>query len=166
MAALASYVRGTCPRVQITCRSEFVETSERVGRDLYDEISNSAYRVGEMMYTSLLYPEKSGEVRGRFAEWAPEVLAGKGVAPAEDWGAVFDSTRKILLEDLEALAEELASSADVVGLTTCFGQLFANLTLAQAVKRRAPGVVIVFGGSTVSGRVGPSILTEYACVDY
>jgi len=166
LAALSAYVRARCPQIETHCRSEFVELSERIGRELYDELSVNAYRMGEMMYTCLLYPEKVQDVRNYFVEWSAEALAGKRVVATEDFGKVFDETRQHLEHHLETVAEELTLSADVIGLTTCFGQLFANLALAKALKRRAPGCITLLGGSTVSSSVGPSILGEYDFVDY
>lgn len=164
MGALSAYLSANCPGIQVRCRSEFVDVSERIGAELYDELSG--HREADVLCASLLYPEKRHGARSRFIEWAGQYLPGTNVPWTDDWGAVFDSTWQHLADHVQTVAAELAVEADVVGLTTCFGQLFANLALACAVKRLAPSVVIVLGGSLVSARVGPSLLTEYDFLDY
>ena len=79
---------------------------------------------------------------------------------------MFDRVLGILDGHLDEVAARLAGEQDVIGLTTSFGQLFANLALASRLKRLDPRIVVVLGGSTVSSRVGVSILTVYPQVDY
>jgi ribosomal peptide maturation radical SAM protein 1 len=151
LAALAAYVREIRPGDAVTTRSEYLRVAAAIGFEVYDRLAEQAYETGELLYASLLYPEKADETRRHFDE--------------RETGASYDALVAVLDAHLDGLAKVLAD-ADVVGLTTCFGQLFANLCLAQRIKRLRPEVVVVLGGSTVSARVGPSILAEYPDVDF
>ena len=168
IGGLAAYVRRERPSVDLVCRSEYMEVAQRVGGTFYDEVADNAYEMGELLYTPILYPEQETELRRYFEEWAPNNIAlPSGIEPGgTDWAATFDRVVATLREHVEAVAEEIAASYDAVGLTTCFGQLFANLALCEAIKRRSPRVLTFLGGSTVSVRVGPSLLAEYPFVDF
>ena len=80
---------------------------------------------------------------------------------------VFDTLHATLQEHLEELADELADERHLaVGMTTCFGQLFPNVALSAALARRDVDVPVIIGGSSVSARVGPSLLGCYDHIDY
>jgi ribosomal peptide maturation radical SAM protein 1 len=85
-----------------------------------------------------------------------------------DAAAVERTVRHLMSSLQESIEEAAARVADVevVGLTTCFGQLWANLAFAKAAKAKNPKLTIVLGGSTVSSAVGPSVLGLYPFVDY
>ncbi len=161
VGALAAYVRRERPDIEVASRSEFVELAYRIGIELYDQIADTAYTIGEPLYAPLLYPERREHVRQAFVDWAAKTMPATG-----DAEAAFDRTFAALGAHLDALADELAASADVIGLTTCFGQLFANLALARAIKERKPSAIVILGGSTVSARIGPSVLSEYPFIDF
>lgn len=168
LAALAAYVRRERPAWELSCRHSFVHLAARIGFDLYDALADYAYMGGELLNLSLLYPEKTADARRQFETWADMTLPTKSLRSPEagGWAEVFDFVRAILDEYLDELADAVSTEADVVGLTTCFGQLFVNLAFARRLKQRAPQATIILGGSTVSARVGPSMLAEYSFVDY
>jgi ribosomal peptide maturation radical SAM protein 1 len=158
VGALAAYVRRERPNVDVTSSSEFIELAYRIGMDLYDTICEAHYEVGEPIYAPLLYPERRENVRQAFIEWGATHIENHH-------DRTFDDMYAKLAEHLDETADAL-SRADVIGLTTSFGQLFSNLALAHAIKQRNPGAFVILGGSTVSARVGPSILAEYPFVDF
>ena len=168
LAALAAYVRRERPAWELSCHHSFVHFAARIGFDLYDGLADHAYMGGELLNLSLLYPEKTADARRQFETWADKALPTESLRSIEagGWAEVFDFARAILDESLDELADAVSTEADVVGLTTCFGQLFVNLAFARRLKQRAPQTTIILGGSTVSARVGPSLLAEYSFVDY
>jgi len=165
LGALSAFVQRERPGDEVSVHYAYLRVAAAIGFELYDGLSDAAYKEGELFYAALLYPEKTGAVRQHFETWARGKLV-KGLAgqPTE-WGPVFDATLEYLRRHVEETADACAN-ADVVGMTTSFGQLFANVALSQAIKARAPRALVVIGGSTVSRRVGPSILQTYPSVDY
>lgn len=180
LGALAAFVRREAPEIDVICRSEFVEVALAIGPSLYEGISLDAYDVGELLYMPQLYPERTGAVReyfartaeGRDALWR---LDNERRFPSEifgeerSWEGIFDTILGLLGAHLDRLAAEVAALSprpSVVGLTTCFGQLFANLAFARRLKEIAPEISVVLGGSTVSSHVGTSLLREYPFVDH
>ncbi|NUP09778.1 MAG: RiPP maturation radical SAM protein 1 [Polyangiaceae bacterium] len=163
LAALEVYCRRAQPTWSVACRSEFVEIAYALGDALYEKVARECYQVGDLLYSPFLYPEKAHEVERYFGEWlARERRADGQHLPAH---VDFDVLLAVLRTHIDSVADELAGST-VIGLTTCFGQLFGNLALARAVKARSPETTVVLGGSSVSARVGPSLLAEYPFVDY
>src|SRR5262245_12639720 len=168
LAALGAYVRRERPVWEVACHHSFVHFAARIGFDLYDALADHAYAGGELLNLSLLYPEKTDSARRQFGTWADERLPTELLRSLEAgaWEEVFDFVRAILNENLNEMVDAVSTGTDVVGLTTCFGQLFVNLAFAQRLKQRQPQIKIILGGSTVSARVGPSLLAEYPFVDY
>jgi ribosomal peptide maturation radical SAM protein 1 len=168
LGALAAYLRREEPAAGVTCHSEFLGVAERLGVELYTAISTGR-GLAESVSMTLLYPERQDGVRSWFAEQAAR-SGDEGPARLGDepgwWLEAFDEARAALEQSVERLAEELAQSVDLVGLTTSMGQAFASLALARAVKRRAPSVVTVLGGNAVRGRAGPAYLEEFDFVDH
>jgi ribosomal peptide maturation radical SAM protein 1 len=166
LGTLSAFLRANNPSWAVKSRSEYLRVATTIGYPLYTKIAQEAYSLGELLYLALLYPEREGAIREHFARTAPKMIKDVGV-DAGRAGAVFDEIRGTLARSADDLARDLAAdSCDVVGFTTCFGQLFANLVVAARLKELRPRARVVFGGSTVSARVGVSVLEEYASVDH
>jgi ribosomal peptide maturation radical SAM protein 1 len=160
LGSLAAYVRRELPDWTVETHSAFLDVASGLGLEAYDAISVTAYTIGELLYAALFYPERAARVREHHRGWRRQTAPGSD----EDLDRDFASVQSVLQKHITRLADRLAGH-EVVGLTTSFGQLFANLTLAREIKARTPATKIVLGGSTVSSRVGPSLLAEYDFVD-
>lgn len=167
LAALAAYVRRERPAFAVTPYYAYLECAASVGFGGYSRIASSAYTIGEPLYQPLLYPEKTEAARDRFIAYGDEDDLAPASLGREDpsLGETFDWLIAELDAHLDRVVDKVGGPT-VLGLTTCFGQLFANLALAKRVKERHPQTLVVLGGSTVSGRVGPSLLAEYPFVDF
>jgi len=174
LGALRAYLRQHQPQAEVVCRHEFVNVAVAIGFPLYDAISDNCFGIGELLYLAQLYPERRQNVRQRFVTWAATQAGGHGTdlpgtpaAEKPDWGAAFDALESALRGHIDEVAAAVASEEyALVGLTTCFGQLFANLCLAKKIRQISPRTQILLGGSTISARVGPSIMEEYSFIDY
>jgi ribosomal peptide maturation radical SAM protein 1 len=165
LGALAAFTRRANARWALTTRSGYLRVAERVGYRLYEAIAENAYSLGELFYLSLLYEERLAETRANFAAVASQRL--QDATQGRDLRGIFDTVRAVVAQMVEEVARDIVEAhCDVVGFTTCFGQLFGNVLVAQRIKERRPETRIVLGGSTVSSRVGPSLLEEYSFVDY
>jgi ribosomal peptide maturation radical SAM protein 1 len=175
MGALAAYILRHAPDLSLDCRSDYLDAAADIGFEMYAQISENSYELGEMIYAGLLYPERRDHVKELFVSRLSSERSNKaGDSVLErtiygkdaTWEHAFDVVWERLGAQLDRIADELADNYDLVGLTTCFGQLFANIGLCQRLKQRSPRTQIVLGGSTISDRVGASLLGEYACLDY
>lgn len=174
LAALSAWLKRERPEVTVTSRSEFVRVSTRIGEDLYDDLAASRY-LGELIYMPLVYPEKTASVRAQVCRWNTrwrETYFGARrqdptpVLPDDPFGPAFDVALAALARHVESVADELAGRADLIGLSTCTNQVFANVALARAIKRRAPKTSIVLGGSSVSTDLGAALLREFPAIDF
>jgi ribosomal peptide maturation radical SAM protein 1 len=169
LGSICAYAQRELEGCDLTARSEYVLFANALGFALYDAISDDCYGVGEPLYMALVYPEQRESVREAFVESAPIRLGGRKpgdlLPSASSWEEVHDWIESKIALHLTEAAARLAG-VDVVALTTCFGQLFANLALAARIKAQSPETIVILGGSTVSGRVGPSVLEEYPAIDF
>lgn len=171
VGALSAWVRRALPEIEVVARSEHLRVAAGLGFDRYQIAESNAYTLGETLYQALLYPDRAQAAREAMSAtpWAEVPLEGAEPVPAtpEARAACFDE----LLAELGPLLDEqvedwLDEAPDVLALTTCFGQTFANLALAGRIKTARPETVVVLGGSTLSARVGPSLLRAYPWLDF
>lgn len=176
VAALTTYLRTHEPGWDVRAFYEYIRISELVGVELYELIAEWAHSIGEAFFIPCVHTEQREraveklvvEAKG-FVRRFVEQCGQAPWVPAPDDEPAIRAMVVTLLERLEHAIEttaERTQDCDVVGLTTCFGQLWANLAYAKAVKRLNPNIVVVLGGSTVSSAVGPSLLKQYPFVDF
>lgn len=167
IGALSAYVRREIPRAEVVCRSEHAKLAQRVGLPLYERLATQP-AIGRMLYLAQAYPERISAIRSWFAGRAAKDLAlrpGDAGHPAARWEEAFDQLHETLEEHLEELAAAIARDADLVGLTTSLGQLFASIALARRVGERRPDARVLLGGAGLRWPTATSLLREYACID-
>ncbi len=175
LAALAPYLRRECPGSIVECRYAYMDTGKRIGQPFYEFLSDFAHDGGELLYAALYYPERRAAVKAHLTTMLVDrktslddnIFIDRAIfGKVTSWDQVLEQVLKILEQGLNELAADVAKNFDVVGLTTCFGQLYANLLLCKKAKALSPRLTTILGGSTVSGAVGPSLMAEYPFVDY
>lgn len=175
LASLAPYVRAECPGWTVDCHYAYMDQAIAMGIPLYLKLAESAMTLGEVIHAGLYYPERRAAVCARLAEALRDDMridvADGSLLPVAVFGAapshasIAERVMAIIEHHLHATVDALAGYG-MVGMTTCFGQLYANLFVARELRKRDPSVKLVLGGSTVSSAVGPSIMQEYRFVDY
>ncbi|SED90684.1 ribosomal peptide maturation radical SAM protein 1 [Streptomyces sp. 2231.1] len=99
---------------------------------------------------------------------------GWGLARLRDYAATRDvfvdtavAMRPYAAEFVARCADEvLAAEPDVVGFTSTFMQNVPSLALARELKRRRPGLTVVFGGSNCDGPMGHALHRNHPFVDH
>lgn len=168
VAALGAYLRQAEPSWSVTCHHAHLSVASRIGFDLYNEIARECYWLGEPTSLGVLYPERLEVAIDVIFKLYQGTLFGRDARlPLES--TAFAAVFRRLVADLDAQFEQLAedlSQCDAVGMTASFGQVFANVAVAKKIKAKNPNVKIIFGGSSISSAVGPSLLEVYDHVDY
>lgn len=175
LASLAPYIRAECPAWTVDCHYAYMDVAIAMGIPLYLQLADRAMTLGEVLHAGLYYPERRAAVRTRLAEALRDDMKldpqDPVTFPEEVYGA--ERSHEAIAERVLAILEHhLYRTVDrltgygIVGLTTCFGQLYANLLVARELRARDPAVKLLLGGSSVSSAVGPSLLQEYGFLDY
>ncbi|WP_406863718.1 RiPP maturation radical SAM C-methyltransferase [Streptomyces sp. HUAS MG47] len=113
--------------------------------------------LGDWVFSGVLYQDPGWGVErlGAYAE-RRGIPVDKARAMRAHAGAFVDRTA----------AEILAGEPDVVGFTSTFMQNVASLALAAELKRRRPGLTVVFGGSNCDGPMGHALHRNHPFVDH
>jgi len=163
---LSAFIHQERPGDQVDCHFPYLDLAGVMGLPQYRAIASDD-RLGEMLFSVQLYPEKRESLRGYFVRWC-ETRIANGVGPESDLGP--DKLFDFILESTEALthnlADKWAKEYDIVGFTTSYCQLFPSLTVAHRLKSQVPDMKIIFGGMGVSWNIGHSVIEEFPYVDY
>jgi ribosomal peptide maturation radical SAM protein 1 len=138
--------------------------AEIIGAAAYERIAENspAHQMpGEFIFTPALYGEPmrpfsdfTESVAGYIRPYPPELL--RQMERARNLSAMFiqECANRIDLEQY-----------DIVGLTSTFQQNLATLAMAQELKRRAPHITTVCGGSNFEGEMGIELHRRFPFVD-
>lgn len=113
--------------------------------------------LGDWVFSGALYEDENWGV-ARLKEYA----AGRGIC--------IDTASDMRVHAAEFIVacatEVLAQDPDVVGFTSTFMQNVPSLALARELKRRRPGLTVVFGGSNCDGPMGHALHRNHPFVDH
>ncbi len=158
LAALKAYLdRHFRNGIAVSACHPYLAVADLLGLKRYTVIASRTW-LAEAVYAPLLFPEQAVKAQALIRR-----LWKRRMGPIPD----LDELTMALaaLHERTGLVGRLCAS-DVVGFSVCLGQLTASLYLAAAVKGRSPRVTIVFGGSSVSERLGRGLLEHFEVVDY
>lgn len=158
LAALKAYLdRHFGNGIAVNAWHPYLAVADLLGLERYTAIASRTW-LAEAVYAALLFPELAVK-----AQTLIRRLWKRRMGPIPD---IEELTMALAaLHERTGLVDRLCAR-DVVGFSVCLGQLTASLYLAAAVKKRSPRVTIVFGGSSVSERLGRGLLEHFEVVDY
>jgi len=158
IGALKAYLKEHLPSIQVRTHHLYLGIASALGYDLYGPISERTW-LSEPPYAALLYPDQRFRI-SRF--WKRQTARLPG-------GRIHDFD--ILCHSLETHSQGLLSQEDwkrygLVGFSICLGQLTSTLYFIQEIKKRAPALKIVVGGSACAGQLGESLLRTFPQIDF
>lgn len=138
--------------------------AEIIGAAVYERIAENspAHQMpGEFVFTPALFGEDvrpfsafTDSVAGYIRPYPPDLL--RQMQRARNLSPLF----------IQECANQIdLSRYDVVGLTSTFQQNIATLAMAQELKRRAPHIVTVCGGSNFEGEMGIELHQQFPFID-
>lgn len=138
--------------------------AEIIGAAVYERIAENspAHQMpGEFIFTPALFGEDvrpfsdfTDSVAGYIRPYPPDLL--RQMERARNLSPLF----------IQECANQIdLSQYDIIGLTSTFQQNIATLAMAQELKRRAPHIVTVCGGSNFEGEMGIELHRQFPFVD-
>lgn len=124
----------------------------------YQRVADQVFHgVGDWVFTPALYDVDTYQV-----EEFTEFLQQRDVDPV-----VPVAMQKYARAFIRELAARIAADPpDVVGFTSTFMQNVPSLALAKELKRLAPGILTVLGGSNCDGPQGPALHRNFPQIDF
>ncbi len=158
LGSLKAFVEKGLPDIRVHTLHAYLKIAQAIGYPLYHVISERSW-IAECPYAALLYPDRMKTVsqywnrRGRshprlkstdFVDLCGRIQAASlAIADAEPW-----------------------DSSLLVGFSISLAQLTSSLYFIREIKRRAPRVPIVAGGSACAGALGESLVNGVPEIDY
>jgi len=144
-----------------------IDLAARLGQSRYEPFCQiRRHLTGDWLFSVEAFngraPDPAGKMISLLEVDAADHLDGLGTS---------SDLRALRNEVLPAWLDELVESEPwgdyrVVGFTTTFQQTVASLALAERLKARWPGLVVVFGGANCDGEMGRELARSATCVDY
>ncbi len=158
LGALKAFIRQKLPGLEVNTRHFYLGIAEDLGYDLYGQISERTW-LAETPYAALLYPDRIDIVE-RF--WRKKALRVPFVNDC-DFCALC---RALEVSSSSILDQEDWDRYILAGFSICFGQLTSSLYYIREVKKRAPTLKIIVGGSACAGDMGQSLLNCFPEIDF
>ena len=158
LGALKAFLHQHLPHITIDAHHVYLKIAQALGYSLYQQMGERSW-VAECPYAALLYPERMETVerfRRRKAQGAPVLLS-------QDFR---DLCRRIETASLSFMDTQPWDRYRLIGFSICLAQLTSALYFIREIKRRAPHIPIVVGGSACSGALGESLLRGEPAIDY
>jgi len=160
LATLAAVLR----RHHIECTSYefFLDYAALIGIRLYNILSNAGGFVEEWLFAQHYYKHETGNDLRSFRLERPPF----GLPEPE----LEEQTLDALVPVTDQFLDELATRPewdghDVVGFSLTISQTASSMALARLLKRRLPGLLIIFGGAACAGPMGAALLRACPYVD-
>jgi ribosomal peptide maturation radical SAM protein 1 len=135
-----------------------------IGVPLYYRIAETSpahLLMGEFLFTPALHGEDARPFEDFKASVANYILQY-----SEDFLQQLERVRNLTPAFIQECANQIdLSQYDIVGFTSSFEQNIASLAMAQEIKRRAPGIVTVFGGANFESEMGVELHRRFPFID-
>ena len=158
LGSLKAFVRQNLPGTQVDANHIYLSIAAGIGYDLYGYISERTW-LSESPYAALLYPDRMPAIE-RF--WKKR-SSGVPFVKELDFGELCSRIERLSSRILD---REDWSRYILTGFSICFGQLTSSLFFIREVKKRAPALKIVVGGSACAGDMGESLLDNFPEIDF
>lgn len=132
-----------------------LKLANKLGVEDYQALAGTQLEAS-FLDSEILYPNKEFSFYDIIEE--KTLFKNKNIDPK-------DIINKIRQSQEEMIGEIELEKYDIIGFTIGYQQLLSSVSLAMAIKQKAPEKVIVFGGASCYEKMGESICQIYSCVD-
>jgi ribosomal peptide maturation radical SAM protein 1 len=157
LGALKAYIRKIAPDVKVFCHHFFLPLAEAVGYEIYQEICKQTW-LSESVYAALLYPDRFGRIETFFKQQSRK----NGNLKDLDF---CDLTQKVRVATDSFISTTDWRCLDMAGFSICLCQLTSSLYLIRNIRRIAPDLALVAGGSIIGGQTALGLLKAFSEID-
>jgi ribosomal peptide maturation radical SAM protein 1 len=158
LGTLKAYLRDKIPSLSVENHHFYLSVAAQLGYDLYKTVSEKTW-LAESLYAGLLYPDREETIDRFWRKRASRVP----IAQKHDFADICKVLRQ---QSAELLDQENWNRYVLAGLSICFGQLTSSLYFSREIKKRAPHLKVVVGGSACAGALGRTLLKSYPEIDF
>ena len=157
LGALKAYLQTNDPNLQVDAHHIYLNLAESIGYRLYHEISQRTW-LAETVYAALLYPQRYEAIERLFnQETRPQSIA-------KEIGF------KKLTTTVKRATSTFINSCNwgdylLAGFSVSLCQLTSALYFIRRIKQKFPEIIVVIGGSSLSGSTTQSFFEIFAEVD-
>ncbi len=156
LGALKGYLRRVWPELQVKTFHPYLSVAEKLGFELYHEISESGW-LSEALSFAMLFPERRERIAAVFLKEARK----RGLSLS------LEETATVVEKTLDAYLSGISwEDYRAVGISVCLSQLGASLWAAKWLKARYPKLPVIFGGSSCAEDLGRSLLEAFPWPDF
>ncbi|MCF8143158.1 MAG: RiPP maturation radical SAM C-methyltransferase [Deltaproteobacteria bacterium] len=158
LGALKAFLNERLPHIRVDACHVYLKIARDLGYSIYQAVSERSW-IAESPYAALLYPDRM-ETIGRF--WNRKIRGDPRLA-AKDFK---DLCGRIEAASLAMIDAHRWDSYLFAGFSICLAQLTSSLYFIREIKRRAPRLPIVVGGSACAGAQGETLIRAVPDIDY
>lgn len=158
LGALKAYIARRHPDIDVDARHFYLKVAASLGYPVYSGLSERSW-TAETVYAALLYPERSEDVEKIFVK----ETAGSQKLRKTDFRECVETVRAVTDDFIEVVPWETYGLA---GFSICLCQLTSTLYVVRAVRKKAPNLPIVIGGSAVPGDGSGDFLRAFPDIDF
>jgi len=158
MGTLKAFLIQRHPDIRVDTHHVYLKIAAVLGYPLYRIISERSW-TAECPYAALLHMDRMENV-ARF--WNRKVQ-GNPLLASHNFRELCSLIEAVSLSIVD---KEPWDRYSLIGFSICLAQLTSSLYFIREIKRRAPGIPIVVGGSACAGALGESLLHTVPQIDY
>ncbi|RUM35348.1 MAG: hypothetical protein DSY58_07035 [Desulfobulbus sp.] len=155
LGCLKAYLGQELQTCRVTCFHPFLDIAAAIGFDNYRLIAETPW-AAEALYCGLLFPKMQKTAGTVFSRTLKRIVT-------TDYPRLLEILR---LQHDQWLEQQDFSQCSLIGFSVCFSQLPASLYAARDIRKKWPGIPIVFGGSTCTPAMGRSLLKIFPEIDF
>ncbi|MBW2095654.1 MAG: RiPP maturation radical SAM C-methyltransferase [Deltaproteobacteria bacterium] len=159
LGSLKAFLQRELPSIPVLTHYLYLHIAESLGYELYRNISEKNW-LAESVYGALLFPEQFDSIE---KSWWRTSFASSLLPSGRDFQWLC---REVEAATRRSLEYPDWSTCSLVGFSICLGQLTSSLYLIRHLKRRAPHIKVVIGGSSCAGKMGASLLKTFPDIDF
>ncbi|MCU0588376.1 MAG: RiPP maturation radical SAM C-methyltransferase [Syntrophobacteraceae bacterium] len=157
LGTLKAFLGARIPGLRVDAHHLYLRLADAIGFELYGSISERSW-LAECIYGALLFPGNAGSIERLFTREA------RGRSPLRDAG--FHGLAESVRQVTGAILDETDWSAyGLAGFSASLCQLTASLHCIREIKKRAPGLPVVVGGSSWAGESCAAWLRHFPEID-